>query len=72
MDEINLIVVPATNQRKRVCCNCGNNIRVKNEHNIMVDNYCDIDKHIIRYVDCFEHWCPHWRKERKQDNEQNR
>lgn len=53
-------------QRKRCCCNCGNNIRVEQE-----DGYvrceCAIDGHYIGYVACFEDWCRRWRRERKWD-----
>lgn len=54
-------------ERKRVCCNCGNNIRkkVESEH---IHCYCAIDGHYIGYVECFEHWCNRWRKDRKWDN----
>ena len=63
--DIQIIAEPVTEQRKRICCNCGNNIRIKDDNGIMIDNHCDIDGHRISYTECFEHWCPHWRKDRK-------
>lgn len=53
--------------RKRVCCNCWNNIRTGEVGNI--ECHCAIDGHYIGYVDCFEHWCNRWRKDRKWDKE---
>lgn len=50
-------------ERKRVCCNCGNNIRKGEIGNIKC--YCAIDGHYIDYIACFEHWCRRWKKERK-------
>lgn len=51
-------------KRKRVCCNCGNNIRKKMDGG-HVQCYCQIDGHYIGYIACFEDWCRRWRKERK-------
>jgi len=51
-------------ERKRVCCNCGNNIRKKVDGG-HIQCYCQIDGHYIGYVACFEYWCRRWRKERK-------
>ena len=51
-------------ERKRVCCNCGNNIRIPLEDG-HVRCECAIDGHRIGYVQCFEHWCRRWKKERK-------
>lgn len=53
-------------ERKRVCCNCGNNERVENPHGI--ECYCSIDKHRIGYIECFEHWCRRWKKDKQWDN----
>lgn len=53
-----------TGERKRVCCNCGNNIR-KQEDDTHIRCECAIDGHRIGYVECFEHWCRRWKKERK-------
>ena len=50
-------------ERKRVCCNCGNNIR-KKEGEIFVC-YCQIDGHYIGYLENFVHWCRRWKKEVK-------
>ena len=63
MTTINVEIIK---QRKRVCCNCGNNERVKEPHGI--ECYCSIDGHRIGYVECFEHWCRRWKKNRKWDN----
>lgn len=55
-------------ERKRVCCNCGNNIRVKDEKGFVTHCECSIDGHYIGYVECFEHWCRRWKRDRKWDN----
>lgn len=52
--------------KRRVCCNCGNNIR-KEEASGRIQCYCAIDGHRIGYVACFEHWCRRWKKDRKWD-----
>lgn len=52
-------------ERKRVCCNCGNNERKGEASNI--ECYCSIDGHRISYIECFEHWCRRWKKDRKWD-----
>ena len=54
-------------ERKRVCCNCGNNIRKQYEHGIECE--CAIDGHIIGYVECFSDWCRRWKKDRKWERE---
>lgn len=52
-------------ERKRVCCNCGNNERKETKYGI--ECYCSIDGHKIGYIACFEHWCKRWKKDRKWD-----
>lgn len=52
-------------ERKRVCCNCGNNVRTKTDDGVYVQSRCQIDGHYIGYVACFEHWCRRWRKEKE-------
>lgn len=47
---------------KRVCCNCQNNIRTGEHANI--ECHCAIDGHYIGYIDCFNHWCKHWEKDK--------
>ncbi len=46
------------------CCSCKHNIRKKNE---LDENYtyceCEIDKHYIGYIQCFENVCERWVKE---------
>ncbi len=54
-------------ERKRVCCNCGRNIRKEKPHGI--ECYCELDGHYIGYLECFEHWCRRWKKDRKWDKE---
>lgn len=54
-------------ERQRVCCNCGNNIRVKDEKNFVLHCECAIDGHFISYVECFERWCRRWKKDRSQE-----
>lgn len=48
-----------TTYRKRRCCNCRHNIRVK-EKNGYVSTHCELDNHSISYVQCFNGWCRHW------------
>lgn len=52
-------------ERKRVCCNCGNNQRIKDESGMVKECRCIIDGHYISYIACFEHWCNRWRKEKE-------
>lgn len=47
--------------RKRCCCNCRHNIRYFDEGG-MCYCYCEIDRHYIGYVECFEGWCRRWAK----------
>lgn len=47
----------------KVCCNCRHNIRTGEVPKI--ECHCDIDNSYIGYVQCMEHWCRHWSKERK-------
>ena len=67
-NDFTLVSVPLEESdiRKRCCCNCRHNMRVKQKDNpIMIDhNECEIDGHNIRYVDYFDGWCRHWSKER--------
>ena len=56
-------------ERKRCCCNCGNNIRYEVMKHI--ECKCAIDGHHIGYVQCFECWCRRWRKERKWDKQRD-
>lgn len=56
-------------ERKRVCCNCGNNIRKETKYGIECE--CAIDGHRIGYIACFEHWCNRWRKDRKWETEKS-
>lgn len=68
--EYKIIEVPATDQaeRKRVCCNCGNNIRSGEPAHI--ECHCAIDGHYIGYVACFEHWCRRWKRDRTWDEKE--
>lgn len=61
--------VSSKDYKKRCCCNCGHDIRVpkENEPDMVAFNKCEIDGHRIGYVDCFEHWCRRWCKDRKFD-----
>ena len=54
--------------RKRVCCNCGNNKRIPDKNGMIDHNECAIDGHCIGYVECMIGWCRRWRKDRKWDN----
>ena len=49
--------------RKRCCCNCGNNIRIKDTDGFVTHCECAIDKHYIGYLECFEGWCRRWKKD---------
>lgn len=55
-----------TDIKKRCCCNCGHNQRIPQSNQpLFVDhNECDLDGHRIGYVECFEHWCRHWKKDK--------
>lgn len=55
-------------ERKRVCCNCGNNIRTADDMGY-ITCHCQIDGHYISYVQCFEGWCSHWRKEKRHEED---
>lgn len=48
--------------RKRCCCNCGNDIRTKDEKG-NVECHCAIDGHRIGYIETFEGWCRRWKKD---------
>ena len=48
--------------RKRVCCNCGNNKRIPRENGMIDHNECVIDGHRIDYIECMTGWCRRWRK----------
>lgn len=67
MSEFKIISEPVNmaTMKRRVCCNCGNNIRQKEEQG-HIECYCAINGHYIGYVACFEHWCNHWRKDKKE------
>lgn len=56
------------NERQRCCCNCGNNIRKKDSSG-MVKCECSFDNHNIGYIECFEDWCRHWKKDRSWEND---
>ena len=51
--------------RKRICCNCGHNIRTAEGRRIKC--HCEIDGHYIGYVECFSGWCKRWKRETKWD-----
>lgn len=54
-------------ERKRCCCNCGNNIRQGEIGYIQC--HCAIDGHRIGYLESFDGWCRRWKRDRKWDNE---
>lgn len=58
------------NDRKYVCCNCGNNIRTQIDEAHVRCN-CQIDGHYIGYLDNFEHWCNRWRKDKSWEVKNN-
>ena len=47
---------------ERVCCSCGHNIKDDKDRRI-----CEIDTHYIGYLECFDNWCKHWKRDRKWD-----
>lgn len=51
-----------------MCCNCGNCIRYPTKDGIRCK--CAIDGRHIGYLQCFEHWCRRWKRERKWDGEE--
>ena len=51
--------------KDRICCNCKHNIR-ELARKLPIRNYCEIDRHYIGYIDCFDCWCKHWAKEESQ------
>lgn len=57
-------------ERKRCCCNCGNNIRTES---IIIPGliqcHCAIDNHWISYGMSLSDWCHRWKKDRKWDGE---
>ena len=55
--------------RKRCCCNCGNNIRKRDQDRYVTHCECAIDGHYIGYVECFEGWCRRWKKDHTFDGE---
>lgn len=47
-------------ERKRVCCNCGRCIRVKDENGMVKYNKCEIDGRYLGYLTTMEGWCRRW------------
>lgn len=54
--------------KERCCCNCERCIRVKDSTGRVTHNECEIDGHYIGYVETFDGWCRHWKKETKVGN----
>ena len=53
---------------KRRCVNCRHNKRTpRRSKYVFMECRCDIDNHLIGYVDCFEGWCKRWAKDHKFD-----
>lgn len=50
--------------RKRCCCNCRRNKRVKDRTGY-IRCYCELDNHYIGYLEAFGNWCPKWEKEKR-------
>lgn len=56
----------------KICCNCRHNIRqVATVYPPIIECRCDLDNHYIAYVECMEHWCKHWAKEKKNKEEED-
>ena len=49
--------------RKRCCCNCANDIRIKDDKGLVIRCECAIDGHMIGYIKTFEGWCRRWKKD---------
>lgn len=49
----------------KVCCSCGHNVRTDTKHGVECN--CDIDGHYIGYIECMEHWCRRWKRDRTWD-----
>lgn len=56
--------------QKRRCVNCGNNIRTLEKDGVICR--CKLNNRSIGYVECFEGWCKHWRKDRSFDENAKR
>lgn len=57
-------------ERKRCCCNCGNNIRTESiKIPGIIQCHCAIDNHWISYGMSLSDWCHRWKKDRKWDGE---
>ena len=55
-------------ERKRFCCNCGNNIRTPDgKYSNVTHCHCAVDGHRIGYIECMVGWCNRWKKDRKLD-----
>ena len=52
-----------TATKKKCCCNCVHDIRVKDEQDRVHHNECEIDGHWIGYIACFELRCDHWKED---------
>lgn len=63
--DIKITAAPVTENdiRKRCCCNCRHDIRIKNESGMVTHCECEIDHHYISYNQTFEGWCNHWSKD---------
>lgn len=58
-------------ERKRVCCNCGHCIRVKDSEGMVKYNQCEIDGKYLGYIDTMEGWCRRWCKDHFWDYKQS-
>ena len=56
----------------RKCVSCGNNKRVPNKDGSSADCFCEITGERIGYIECFEHWCHHWKRDRKWDGKEDK
>ena len=56
----------------RKCVSCGHNKRVPNKDGISFDCFCEITGKRIGYIECFEHWCHHWKRDRKWDGKEDK
>lgn len=56
-----MTIVDATDER--CCCTCLHNVRKSDEKQAGIYCECDIDKHYIYYVACFEQVCDEYESE---------
>ena len=54
---------PIQTGRKQACVNCGRCVRLVEDGEIRC--HCELDNHLIGYVECFTSWCRRWKSEKR-------